>query len=242
MDIVDISLLSQGKSGVKYRSCWNRAWIVVADCMCRLMRSEAGAHIVPFFAEYLDSPKARTARPVGAGVVAVSLAACSSSPNSTSQPVPPKPGQRRSGRLDDPAGVRQREGLDGHLPTPIGRSTPGMNHRIIRGRAGATLGLAAVGLALVLTGCGSDGLSDGDTKACAAAVDENPQDLYGIVSLITNEDILKQAQRVKPGSSDSSDTDAMAQIVSICEQQGWQPPCRSESGPVQPLRTGEGHP
>jgi hypothetical protein len=72
---------------------------------------------------------------------------------------------------------------------------------------------------LVLFGCKS--LTDGDNKVCAASASGNARAVFGVASLADNEDIKKQAARIKMGTPDSSDNDAMNEINKVCNDKGF---------------------
>lgn len=76
---------------------------------------------------------------------------------------------------------------------------------------------------VVLAGCGSD-LTSNDEKVCAAAVDEDAEGVYGTADVADDEEIAREAARIKIGTSSKSDDDAMAQIAQRCQDMGYEAP------------------
>lgn len=92
------------------------------------------------------------------------------------------------------------------------------DQRIKGARAAAAIATSAL---FTLAGCG--GLGDGDKQVCDVAARNDARGVYGVASLAEDEDIARQAGRIKPGSTDANDTSAMQEIVKLCKDKGYEP-------------------
>lgn len=87
--------------------------------------------------------------------------------------------------------------------------------------------LTALGAFSLTTTCTKDEprpLTAGDQSVCNAAHVNNARTVYNVRHQPTDAELKKQANRIYPGSSDESDTDAIKQIKSRCKDLGYQTP------------------
>lgn len=97
-----------------------------------------------------------------------------------------------------------------------------MNARLA---VGAALGLGLMGL--LVTACGSSGLSSDEVSACELADRggvASARDIFGLQSVLDAGPLGDQANRIKYGTTNESDADAMARMVGICVEHGWSGP------------------
>lgn len=77
-----------------------------------------------------------------------------------------------------------------------------------------------------LSACGGGELGAKDKEACDLAADggtEAAESIYGLQSVIENEDLKAQAERIKMGTSESDDDSAMEDMVKVCKDNGYEP-------------------
>ena len=58
-------------------------------------------------------------------------------------------------------------------------------------------------------------------QACAAAQEGDARGVFALQSIIDNEDLKRNADRIKFGTSDSDDDEAMQDMLTICRDKGY---------------------
>ena len=83
------------------------------------------------------------------------------------------------------------------------------------------LSIAGVISAVSLSGCSGSGLSESDIQACQAAQEGDARGVYALQSIIEDDDLKRNADRIKFGTSDSDDDEAMQDMLTICRDRGY---------------------